>query len=100
MKEDAMNKTAFALASALVLGTFGLAQAGEGNGHPFDMSGRAVIMAGSSGQDTGSEASPAFTPGQQPVQANAAGRDTGSDAYQDYAGQAAGTNSAVGVASR
>lgn len=95
-----MNKTAFALAGALVLGTFGLAQAGEGSGHPFEMSAQpSLIVAGSPAQDTGSESYPTFMFG-DPVQANAAARDAGSDAYQDFAGQAAGINGAVGVASR
>jgi hypothetical protein len=100
-----MNRFAFVFASALVLGTFGMAQAGEGSGHPFDVTGSdgatgqaTLMVAGAPARDTGSEAYPAFVPGRQPVQANVAARDTGSDRYQDYAGQAAGAMAPVGVA--
>jgi hypothetical protein len=101
LEESAMFKPMFALAGALALATFGVAQAGEGSGHPFDMAGQSpAVVAGAAAQNTGSEALPTFPTGGPTVQANVAGRDTGSDAYQDYAGQPAGMTGSTGLASR
>jgi hypothetical protein len=100
LEENAMMKPMFALAGVLVLGPLGVAQAGEGAGHPFDMAGQSAVVAGAAAPDTGSEAHPTFPAWGPTVQANVAVRDTGSDAYQDYAGQAAGMTGSTGLASR